>query len=201
MYVSLSMAESTLAALTQTCHDKRGRNARQFEVECAVELAMAHIRRMQADLPQGHAAFEQQWHMAASAIQLADKAFKLPRSRYGRSLKHMRLHFDLLKGLVERVKMRSRRAAWGAGGRVGYGRPLMESLSVDLAARFGRGLSPDNLENVRRFFLAYPWAAISETVSRKSDRRSSPQPTVAGRHRNRPTGQRLLDLLLAADEA
>ena len=111
MHVSLSMAESTLAALTQACHDKRGRNARQFEVECAVELAMAHIRRMQADPPQGHAAFEQQWHMAASAIRLADKAFKLPRSRYGRSLKHMRQHFDLLKDLVERVKMQNRRAA------------------------------------------------------------------------------------------
>ncbi|MPN34721.1 hypothetical protein SDC9_182215 [bioreactor metagenome] len=31
--------------------------------------------------------------------------------------------------------------------------------------------------------------------------RSSPQPTVAGRYRNRPTGQRLLHLVLAADEA
>ena len=55
MHVSLSMAESTLAALTQACHDKRGRNARQFEVECAVELALAHIRHMQADPPQDHA--------------------------------------------------------------------------------------------------------------------------------------------------
>ena len=66
---------------------------------------------MQANPPQDHAAFEQQWHMAASAIQLADKAFKLPRSRYRHSLKHMRLHFDLLKDLVERVKIRSRRGS------------------------------------------------------------------------------------------
>ncbi|PIF39984.1 hypothetical protein CLV01_1165 [Delftia sp. 60] len=55
MHVSLSRAESTLAALTQACYDKRGRNARRFEVGCAVELALAHIRRMQADPPQGRA--------------------------------------------------------------------------------------------------------------------------------------------------
>lgn len=52
--------------------------------------------------------------------------------------------------------------------RAGYGDQLMERLSADLTARFGRGFSPDNLENMRRFFLSYPLAAISETVSRKS---------------------------------
>src|SRR3546814_1976285 len=41
-------------------------------------------------------------------------------------------------------------------------------LSADLTARFGRGFSPDNLENMRRFFAAYPLEAISETLSRKS---------------------------------
>lgn len=111
MRVSLIMAEGQLVALTQACHGRRGRNTRQFEVECAVELALAHIRHMQDDPPQSHEVFEQQWHLAASAIHLAGKAFKLPRSRYGRSLKGMRLHFDLLKDLVERVKMQNRRAA------------------------------------------------------------------------------------------
>lgn len=111
MHVSLAMVESLLVSLTHACHGQRGHNARQFEVECAVELALAHIRRMRADPPADHAVFEQQWHMAASAVQLAGKAFKLPRSRYGRSLKGMRLHFDLLKDLVERVEVRGRRAA------------------------------------------------------------------------------------------
>src|SRR5690606_37241733 len=45
---------------------------------------------------------------------------------------------------------------------------LIQRLSADLSARFGRGFSPDNLENMRRFFLAYPQPAISETASRKS---------------------------------
>jgi len=53
--------------------------------------------------------------------------------------------------------------------RARYGEQLMQRLSADLTARFGRGFSPDNLENMRRFFVAYPMEAISETVSRKSD--------------------------------
>ncbi|WP_186229751.1 PDDEXK nuclease domain-containing protein [Burkholderia gladioli] len=52
--------------------------------------------------------------------------------------------------------------------RAGYGEQLMARLSTDLTARFGRGFSPDNLENMRRFFLTYPAAAIPETPSRKS---------------------------------
>jgi hypothetical protein len=41
-------------------------------------------------------------------------------------------------------------------------------LSSDLTAQFGRGFSVDNLEYMRRFFLAYPRSIISETLSRKS---------------------------------
>lgn len=52
--------------------------------------------------------------------------------------------------------------------RAGYGEQLIARLSGDLTAQFGRGFSVDNLENMRRFFLAYPWAVISEALSRKS---------------------------------
>ncbi|PHV10975.1 PDDEXK nuclease domain-containing protein [Chitinimonas sp. BJB300] len=52
--------------------------------------------------------------------------------------------------------------------RAGYGEQLIERLSLDLTQQFGRGFSPDNLENMRRFFLAYPTTAISETLSRIS---------------------------------
>ena len=51
--------------------------------------------------------------------------------------------------------------------RAGYGEQLIARLSTDLTARFGRGFSPDNLENMRRFFAAYPCTEISETLSRK----------------------------------
>jgi hypothetical protein len=52
--------------------------------------------------------------------------------------------------------------------RAGYGDQLIARLSSDLTTRFGRGFSADNLENMRRFFLAYPRPVISETPSRKS---------------------------------
>src|SRR5690606_5322549 len=52
--------------------------------------------------------------------------------------------------------------------RAGYGEQLIQRLSADLSARFGRGFSPDNLENMRRFFAASPRPMISEALSRKS---------------------------------
>jgi predicted nuclease of restriction endonuclease-like (RecB) superfamily len=51
--------------------------------------------------------------------------------------------------------------------RAGYGERLIERLSSDLAARFGRGFGVNNLENMRRFFIAYPASTISQTLSGK----------------------------------
>lgn len=51
--------------------------------------------------------------------------------------------------------------------RAGYGEQLMERLSADLTARFGRGFGVNNLESMRRFFLAYPEPKISQTPSGK----------------------------------
>jgi hypothetical protein len=51
--------------------------------------------------------------------------------------------------------------------RAGHGEQLIARLSSDLTAQFGRGFSVDNLEYMRRFFLAYPRSIISETLSRK----------------------------------
>lgn len=51
--------------------------------------------------------------------------------------------------------------------RAGYGEQLIERLSSDLSARFGRGFGVNNLENMRRFFLAHPASEISQTASGK----------------------------------
>ena len=66
--------------------------------------------------------------------------------------------------------------------RAGYGEQLIKRLSLDLTQQFGRGFSPDNLEYMRRFFLAYPLSAISETLSRISDEapRAKISETVSG---------------------
>ena len=47
--------------------------------------------------------------------------------------------------------------------RAGYGKQLLKGLSEQLTIEFGKGFSVVNLENMRKFYLAY---SISETVSR-----------------------------------
>ena len=53
--------------------------------------------------------------------------------------------------------------------RAGYGEQLMARLSADLTQQFGRGFGVNNLENMRRFFLAHPHSKISQTLSGKLD--------------------------------
>jgi hypothetical protein len=50
--------------------------------------------------------------------------------------------------------------------RAAYGKEIIINLSEHLLKEFGKGFSVDNLENMRRFYIAYP---ISETLSRKSE--------------------------------
>ena len=45
-----------------------------------------------------------------------------------------------------------------------YGKETLKELSISLSNEFGKGFSVDNLENMRRFYIAYK---KSETVSRK----------------------------------
>ena len=49
--------------------------------------------------------------------------------------------------------------------RAGYGDSLVRRLASDLTARFGRGYSMRNIEQMRRFYLAWP---IAQTVSAQS---------------------------------
>ena len=47
--------------------------------------------------------------------------------------------------------------------RAQYGKQLLKGLSEQLTIEFGKGFSIDNLENMRKFYLAY---SISESVTR-----------------------------------
>ncbi len=73
-------------------------------------------------------------------------------------------YFLVGRAVVEEEQRGAKRAA--------YGEELLARLGADLTKRFGRGFSPDNLETMRRFYLAYG-AEISETLSRKSAGRKS----------------------------
>ena len=54
--------------------------------------------------------------------------------------------------------------------RADYGEELIERLSEDLTARFGRGFSRQNLQYMRQFYLYYPVLRIRQTVSGNSGR-------------------------------
>lgn len=55
----------------------------------------------------------------------------------------------------------------GGQERAAYGEALIERLSADLSARFGRGFSRQNLWQMRAFHLAWPAQQISQTLSAK----------------------------------
>ncbi len=65
-------------------------------------------------------------------------------------------YFQIGKRIVEEEQ--------GGETRAEYGKSLLKLLSVQLINKFGKGFSVDNLENMRRFYLAFQ---KSETVSRK----------------------------------
>lgn len=56
----------------------------------------------------------------------------------------------------------------GGAERAAYGEALLERLAADLTQQFGRGFSPVNLSQMRRFYLAWPEDQIFQTASEKS---------------------------------
>lgn len=66
----------------------------------------------------------------------------------------------------------------GGKKRAGYGDELLKLLARDLAARFGRGFSRQNLESMRLFYLAAPPERICQTLSGKlTDPQICPTPS------------------------
>ncbi|MEF8760395.1 MAG: PDDEXK nuclease domain-containing protein [Candidatus Accumulibacter sp. UW25] len=68
----------------------------------------------------------------------------------------------------------------GGQERAAYGEALIVRLSADLSARFGRGFSRQNLQQMRQFYLVWPPEIISQTASSKS---------TASRIRQTPSGE------------
>ena len=80
----------------------------------------------------------------------------------GVNLVQVRTNFEIGRHIVEHEQAGAAKAA--------YGQAILKTLSEKLAAEFGRGFSADNLENMRKFYLAYRprLPEISEKTSRKS---------------------------------
>lgn len=69
-------------------------------------------------------------------------------------------YWEIGRRIVEFVQQGEMRAE--------YGDEVLGKLSRDLTKKFGRGFAQDNLERMRGFYLAWPPAQISATLSRKS---------------------------------
>jgi predicted nuclease of restriction endonuclease-like (RecB) superfamily len=65
-------------------------------------------------------------------------------------------YFEIGRMIVEDTQQGNQKAQ--------YGKAILKELSIKLLDKFGEGFSVDNLENMRRFYVAY---SISETASRK----------------------------------
>lgn len=109
------------------------------------------VTRKPAALPAGYAGIH------GGIVELLDAA----RQAAARSVNTLMTasYWEIGRRIVEAEQKGRRRA--------GYGEQLMERLSADLTARFGRGFGVNNLESMRRFFLAYPPPEISQTLSGK----------------------------------
>jgi predicted nuclease of restriction endonuclease-like (RecB) superfamily len=103
-------------------------------------------------------------------------------------------------GLLEQARAAAGRSVnaimtatyWGVGRRIvtveqggreraRYGAELLDRLSADLTARFGRGFSARNLRQFRQFYLAWPSSEIRQKSSAESPaiQAPTPQPDVA----------------------
>jgi predicted nuclease of restriction endonuclease-like (RecB) superfamily len=65
-------------------------------------------------------------------------------------------YFEIGRRIVEEEQGGKERAI--------YGKALIKNLSIELSKEFGKGFSEDNLENMRKFYIAF---SNSETPSRK----------------------------------
>ena len=81
--------------------------------------------------------------------------------------------------------------------RAEYGTALIVQLADDLAARFGRGFSRQNLQYMRQFYLAYPPNRIRQTASGNSDRTAplSIRQTASGESSASPIAARFLEMV------
>lgn len=119
---------------------------------------LAAVGKPPAAIPAGYAGIH------SGIVELLDAA----RHAAARSVNALMTasYWEIGRRIVEAEQQGKRRA--------GYGEQLIERLSADLTAQFGRGFSRPNLQQMRSFFLTWP---IRQTVSSES----SPVPMAPAR--------------------
>ena len=75
MHASLGLVQSTLKQLIELMTDDPDRDDSEVDVDCAVELALEHIKRMSDQQHADRYAFEVEWVKATAALRLAPVSY------------------------------------------------------------------------------------------------------------------------------
>lgn len=94
--------------------------------------------------------------LCQDSIELVEYARRIAASQI--NLVQLMTFYSIGRWIVEVQQQGEKRAK--------YGKQAMKRLSESLTARFGRGFSVDNLENMRKFYITFK-SRISETLFRK----------------------------------
>ena len=94
--------------------------------------------------------------LCQDSIELVEYARRIAASQI--NLVQLMTFYSIGKWIVEVQQQGEKRAK--------YGKQVIKKLSESLTARFGRGFSVDNLENMRKFYITFK-SRISETLFRK----------------------------------
>ena len=94
--------------------------------------------------------------LCQDSIELVEYARRIAASQI--NLVQLMTFYSIGKWIVEVQQQGEKRAK--------YGKQVIKKLSESLTARFGRGFSVDNLENMRKFYITFK-NRISETLFRK----------------------------------
>lgn len=114
MVAALGHVQATLERLMRACHEDDEWDDKDDNVDFAMELALAHIRRMRAELPLDRSTFESSWRMAGAVISLGVRSFSRPDSMYCHWLRSAYRQFEVLVEMVEFVESAGR-GPWDDG--------------------------------------------------------------------------------------
>ncbi len=104
MAAALAFVQNSMEQLVLIRIDDKEWDDGDVDVVWGVDLALAHIKRLRADLPTVRARFDDEWFKAAAAINLSVRVFSRPNSYYFRQLESVKNQFDVLVGAVEFVQ-------------------------------------------------------------------------------------------------
>lgn len=105
MGAALAQVESSLEHLMRAGADDEGWDDKDVNVDFAVDLALANVRLLRAELPMDRGSFQKKWFMAGAAVNLSAQTFSRPGARYYRWLTATQRQFEVLAELVEFVDL------------------------------------------------------------------------------------------------